>query len=141
MGVPILERPPLVMGLNHDLVRQPPLFKNHLPALYWWHERGRLHWEDPQNNKYNSISVAEACERLEALGTIIKNGERDANKIYPDEVKAMRRFIDEFRNLIRLAKEHGDINSPGMLEDVRRRKKKSVSVPGRISAGLADLQL
>lgn len=130
----------LIMGEGHNVVQQFPMFKtpgrSNAP-LRWWHERGRIHWEDarPREERpaeyYGSMSWRQCAERLLNLSAMVTKSSENGD--YADERRRMQKFIVEMEPLLREAKEFGDLHDRSALRDHARRRPKSVVVPGRLS--------
>ena len=119
-----MERTPLLLG-QHKVVRQVPLF-NEGPAVKWWAERGRVHYEDERNGEYGSISWRRAEARLAdlALALPIVSYDRDAEYRLLTFIREMKEHV------IPAAKQHGGYYDPGAADAWWDRRAKSIVMPG-----------
>lgn len=122
----------LIMGEGHGVVKQFPMFGKGEP-LYWWHERGYIHWEDARERgtrpagSYGSMAWQDFAVRVLNLSEMITKSSEDGD--YADERRKMQQFVSDCEPLIREAKAHGGLFDEGAAEEHRRRRPKSVVVP------------
>ena len=106
----------LLVGESHNVVKQFPMFGKGAP-LYWWAEKGYIHWEDsrPKGQRpdqyYGLMSYREFADRILNLSEMVTKSSEQGD--YSDERKALQEFICEGEKLIRLAKAHGDMHDKG----------------------------
>jgi len=101
----------------------------------WWAERGMIHWENMNTGDYGSQSVRVTLQRLRGLNDMVKNSLDDVNKsgqklFYHDEVEEHQRYIESMTELVKMAQAQGTPGDSGVARDARRRRKKTVVMPG-----------
>ena len=126
----------LLVGESHNVVKQFPMFGKGSP-LYWWHEKGYIHWEDsrPKGERpdqyYGLMSWQEFAERVLNLSEMITKSSEQGD--YADERKALQAFVCSAEILIRQAREHGVLHDKGASEEHKRRRSKTMIVPRQMS--------
>lgn len=100
--------------------------------MWFWAERGLIHWEDSRPNtlahkRFGSMPWRDAALRVRALNEMtIKSSE---DKRWAVERRRLQAFLADMEHVIRTAQEHGSPFDDGALEEYRRRKPTSVVVP------------
>jgi hypothetical protein len=101
----------------------------------WWAERGLIHWEHKDTGDYGTVSIKEALIRLRGLNDMVTNSLAESHEagskfLYRDEIEKMQKFIDEMLQLCKKAKAQGAPDDPSAVRDMKRRRRKVVSVAG-----------
>lgn len=113
----------LVPGAN--VVKLYPMWGSG-EAIYFWAERGQVHWEDGRTNGYGTLSIKEACERVLAISEMAIESSDDRR--WAKERYDIQAFVTGMENVIRQAQEQGDPHSPDAGRELKRRRAKPVSM-------------
>lgn len=125
----------ILLGNQHGVVYFGP--RDDPKAVRWWAERGQLHWEDSRDNSYDAVPIREFLHRLKAINDMISNGNKKQNEgfMHSDEVERHMRFVEEAIELVRKAKEQGDITDVRVQRHKAQNLPMSVVMPSSISVG------
>ncbi len=101
----------------------------------YWAEMGMIHWEDRDTGNYGSQSVRVTLQRLRGINDMVQNSLEDVHTsglklFYADEVERHQRWIEEMVGLVTRAQEQGMSTDPSAVRDAKRRRKKTVCMPG-----------
>jgi len=121
----------VILGVDHNVVYFGP--RDNPKCQRWWAERGLIHLEDSRDNGYVTLNIREFLERLKAINDMIGNSKAAAANdgfAHKDEIGRQQRFIEDAVGLVKLAKEQGEAGSDDAVKDSKRRRAKTVVMPG-----------
>ena len=101
----------------------------------YWAERGMIQWEDRDTGNFGSQSVRVTLQRLRGINDMVKNSLEDVHScgqklFYSDEVDRHMRWIEQMVELIKRAQAQGMPSDASATRDLKRRRKKTVCMPG-----------
>lgn len=121
----------IILGVDHNVVYFGP--RDNPKCQRWWAERGLIHLEDSRDNGYVTLNIREFLERLKAINDMIGNSKSAAANdgfAHKDEIGRQQRFVEDAVGLVKLAKEQGEAGSDDAVKDSKRRRAKTVVMPG-----------
>ncbi len=121
----------LILGLNNNIVYFGP--RDNPKCQRWWAERGLIHMEDARDNSYITLNIREFLERLQGVNDMIGNSKTAAVNdgfAHSDEIGRQQKFIEEAVELVKVAKEQGEAGSKDAVKDAKRRRSKTIVMPG-----------
>lgn len=121
------------MGLSVPMIGQVDVVN--FNQYRYWAERGSIHWEHRDTGEYGNQSVRATLQRLRGINDMVQNSLEDVHTsglklFYADEVERHQRWIEEMVALIRKAQEQGMPSDDSAVRDAKRRRKKTVCMPG-----------
>jgi len=116
-----------LLGGQHKVIYFGP--RDNQKRDRYWAENGLVHHEDRDTGEYESLSVREFLERLNAINQMIR-GDRQVGKQIGIDVDRQQKFIEEGVALAQKAREQGMPTDKDAVKDRLRRRKKTVVMPG-----------
>lgn len=92
-----------------------------------WAERGWVCVED--SSKFEKMSVATALKRIKAVNDML--GSSSCDHLFSHSLRhKVQSFVEDVINVIKQAKEQGKPGEKETTEEIKRRKPKTIIVPG-----------
>lgn len=98
---------PLIGG-KHGVVFFGP--RSNPKCLRYWAERGLIHCEDARDNSFETLSVRDFLQRVNANSDMVRNSITElatTGYAHYDELERIQRFIEEAAALAEKAREQG----------------------------------
>lgn len=108
-GTAVRELPP------PEVVYIKPYFNRQGPSLACWAQRGLIVFRDQQSGAERRIPLIPFRQRLRALEQILEKMYRQ-DYPYPDYRQQLATLCEGLRRVLRLAEQHGDLETPGAPE-------------------------